>query len=104
MKVKIIKASREGYWYSNQVGTIHEVKNIPEFFLGSWTFPLKNGCAPLWILVSDCIEYTEPPKPREIWEVIRDGKRHSYFENKQCAIKTADDMPNTRIVHFREVL
>ena len=47
MKVKIVKASNNTYWYSDRIGEIYEVENC-----SGHRFQLKGN--PLTILKEDC--------------------------------------------------
>ena len=53
MKVKIIKANKLSYWYSNQIGSIFEVYDKPEKSYGKLVYVVKIFPLKHWIDVDD---------------------------------------------------
>jgi hypothetical protein len=57
MEVKIVKASKDSYWYKNYIGEIFEVTGVQDdiYEVRKWIkFPLKYDIAP--VLKEDCEE------------------------------------------------
>jgi len=53
MKVKILKSTRNSYWYNNDIGKIFEISYITDDF---WFKVKPSGN---WIRKSDCVDVKE---------------------------------------------